>query len=118
MSSSCSQLLCFISPLSSLQTIANLGSAWPKFFVFAAVDLFSCRLLKKADVDAAAAAAATGATPAPVDLTPCYGFLPAQTDGYYLISFICFAIGVVWYCAFRKRVTQLGETEKKHWSCS
>jgi PAT family acetyl-CoA transporter-like MFS transporter 1 len=76
-----------------LNTISNLGSSWPKFLIFAAVDHFTCK-----------------------EKEGC-SFLSADTDGYYIVSAICFCIGMVWYSYFRKRMLQLGTIEKKHWSC-
>ena len=76
-----------------LNTVANMGGSWPKFFVFAAVDRFTCK-----------------------DDSPC-GILPAHTDGFYIVSALCFSVGVVWYFLFRRRVVQLGEVDKKLWSC-
>jgi PAT family acetyl-CoA transporter-like MFS transporter 1 len=98
-----------------LNTIANLGSSWPKFFVFAAVDLFTCKsTLTKTEADAT-----TNSTdPLPVESEPCYGVLARGMDGFYIISFICFAIGIAWYFTSRRRVLQLGAIDKKFWSCS
>lgn len=76
-----------------LNTISNLGSSWPKFFVFAAVDRLSC----KGDL-------------------PC-SWLPAHTDGFYIVSAISFCIGVTWFAFFRKRLLALGRVDKKLWSC-
>jgi len=78
-----------------LNTISNLGSSWPKFFVFAAVDLFSCQDEKK----------------------PCGAFAIGQVDGFYIVSAICFAYGIGWYFLMRKRLVQLGAIDKKYWSC-
>jgi PAT family acetyl-CoA transporter-like MFS transporter 1 len=78
-----------------LNTISNLGSSWPKFFVFAAVDLFSCNKESK----------------------PCGALAFGKTDGFYVVSAICFAYGVGWFLLMRKRMLQLGTIEKKHWSC-
>ena len=95
-----------------LNTLSNLGSSWPKFFVFAAVDLFTCKNKVAPTGDATASTTETS-------ISSCLGGLvPPGMDGFYIISFICFVIGTVWYFIFRKRVLQLGGTEKQYWSCS
>ena len=99
-----------------LNTLANLGSSWPKFLIFASVDLFTCKTAKLSDATTTTNGPAT--TETLIDDSPCYGIIPRGTDGYYIISFICFSIGVMWYFISRKRVLQLGATDKKYWSCS
>ena len=94
-----------------LNTVSNLGSSWPKFFVFAAVDLFSCKAGAGKDADTAGAAVGAGDS-------PCFGgLIPVGVDGYYVVCGISFVIGIVWFATFRKRAVALGEVDKKLWSC-
>lgn len=83
-----------------LNTISNLGSSWPKFFVFAAVDQFTCK----------EAAAGQGCQLGPITLPP-------GTDGFYVVSGVAVVIGLAWYATFRNRMLRLGTTEKSLWSC-
>lgn len=140
-----------------LNTISNLGSSWPKFFVFAAVDLFTCKATTTSSASSNVivmngttainatvgnlSLLSTGPTSAPpisistlmpdstvesdagvTDPSSCSIFggllsLPGGTDGYYIVSFVCFMIGVAWFMMCKRRVLRLGQTEKKKWSC-
>jgi PAT family acetyl-CoA transporter-like MFS transporter 1 len=75
-----------------LNTVANLGSTWPKFIVFAAVDMFTC---KKGDKCAV---------------------ISEGTDGYYVVSLIGLSIGIVWLALMRPHVVGLAVIPKKLWS--
>ncbi len=65
-----------------LNTIANLGGTWPKFFVLYLADLFT---VKDADVTNS-------------KLSLLSSFLGIQKlDGFYFIGVICVAFGILWF---------------------
>ena len=77
-----------------LNTLANLGNTWPKFFVFALVDEWTCKKGEKCGV---------------------WPWVTEGSDGYYSASWLCFFIGIVWYTTMSKKVLELGAVDKKVW---
>lgn len=75
-----------------LNTISNMGGAWPKVVIFWAVDWLSC----KEDVAC--------------------GIVPAHMDGYYIVVVISFVLGFIWFLSMYSRILKLGRIEKRWWS--
>jgi len=93
-----------------LNTLANLGSTWPKFFVFWLVDEWTCKNGKRGGSGEGAADGSTVGK----DLS-CLSYVREGSDGYYTVSLLCFGIGCAWFWFMRGRVLGLGELEKKAW---
>lgn len=91
-----------------LNTVANLGSTWPKIFVFALVDAWTCK------PSATDSHNGTSTDNGSSSESGC-GLVPRGMDGYYPAAGLCFAIGVVWYLLMRKRVLWLGATPRSAW---
>lgn len=85
-----------------LNTFTNLGGTWPKWFILKGVDFFtvaSCKL------PATALHAATKATECVSEhgkkmCKEAAGQCIIETDGYYIMSGLCMAFGVVFLVAF------------------
>ena len=81
-----------------LNTISNLGNAWPKPIVLYLTDLFTC---KKDSLD---------------NSFLCHTVLPTDIDGYYILSIGVTVLGAVWYVMMLKhRIVKLGNTDKSNW---
>ena len=90
-----------------LNTLANLGSTWPKFFIFWLVDEWTCKAAKRGGSSEEGSASGGG--------VGCLWYVSEGSDGYYSVSLFCFVIGCVWFWWMRSRVLGLGELEKRAW---
>ena len=93
-----------------LNTLANLGSTWPKFFIFWLVDEWTCKGGKRGGSGEAGSEAGSG-----LQGSKCLWYVSDGSDGYYSVSLLCFVIGCGWFWMMRGRVLGLGELEKKAW---
>lgn len=73
-----------------VNTIANFGSTWPKFFVLYLVDYAT---VKKCDD----------------------GHCEVLSDGFYAVSFACLSIAVCWFIWMRNRLLRLQSWDLKKW---
>jgi len=94
-----------------LNTLANLGSTWPKFFIFWLVDVWTCKGGKRGG-SSESEVSGDGSSGKDVH---CLWYVGEGSDGYYSVSLLCFAIGCLWFWFMRSRVLGLGELEKKAW---
>ncbi|KAL2914411.1 hypothetical protein HK105_205978 [Polyrhizophydium stewartii] len=84
-----------------LNTLSNLGGTWPKYFIFAAVDLFT-------DAPCSVADATSGATikcldePAKERCAALGGTCEMRADGYYAVNIACVVVGLATLLFFIK----------------
>ena len=76
-----------------VNTIANLGSTWPKFFVLYFVDLFTLKSSEEEEI-----------------LSP-----TAIQDGYFVVGSACVFFGICWFSIQRHKLLQLQSAELKVW---
>lgn len=105
--------------LTLLNTIANLGSAWPKFFVFVLIDWLTMQ-----QCAGATAPLPSGVVHCPLKqalegpLSPCAeagGTCKKRVDGFYLLSLSMIVVGVVVGHFLRKRLRELGAARADSW---
>lgn len=92
-----------------LNTLCNLGGQWPRYFVFLGVDAFT-----------RATCLDTGRSCATQDLrNECSGVCEVHRDGYYIMNFVCIAIGLLLYYGFIQRtMNNLQHLPTSSWRCT
>lgn len=79
-----------------MNTIANLGGTWPKFFVLWLVDLFTVKSCEPSE-----------------DGTEQQCTI--ERDGYYVMSIFCALYGVVWFILMRPRINAIQDLDTSVW---
>ncbi|KIK07384.1 hypothetical protein K443DRAFT_182209 [Laccaria amethystina LaAM-08-1] len=85
-----------------LNTFTNMGGTWPKWFVLIGVDLFSVAICRVPDAGMDVKVQATECV-SDHGKQLCHeinGICTTEQDGYYIVSAICMAFGVVFLLAF------------------
>lgn len=85
-----------------LNTFTNMGGTWPKWFVLKGVDLFSVAICQVPDAGMDVKVQATECV-SDHGKKLCHeinGICTTERDGYYIVSAICMAFGVVFLLAF------------------
>ncbi len=89
--------------LTLLNTFANLGSTWPRYFVLRAVEFFTIKEVKSVlEID-------ENGVEVERDVEN------MVRDGYYLTCLVCAVIGVVWLVRMRKILNWLEDIPKEQW---
>jgi PAT family acetyl-CoA transporter-like MFS transporter 1 len=88
-----------------VNTIANLGGTWPKFFVLYFVDL----LTWKPEAGTFASEDIQGN-----DLESMVN-ISIFNDGYYVVGLLCVCVGTIWYLFNYKTLLHLQSVELKVW---
>ena len=80
-----------------MNTIANLGGTWPKFFLLCLIDTLTVKECH---------------TPEGPD-----GKEVCETvrDGYFVMSIVCAFYGMLWYAFMRKRILGIQELDTSVW---
>jgi len=100
-----------------LNTVANLGGTWPKFFILLLVDMFS---------ESRCVSVSTGET-LPIDcrvktlLPKCLergGQCEREREGYFPVGFMCLLAGVVLYFFLRTTLRRLQALQESSWTLS
>eukprot|EP00475_Leptophrys_vorax_P013550 TRINITY_DN19921_c0_g2_i1.p1 TRINITY_DN19921_c0_g2~~TRINITY_DN19921_c0_g2_i1.p1 ORF type:complete len:300 (-),score=72.98 TRINITY_DN19921_c0_g2_i1:31-930(-) len=99
-----------------VNTIANLGGTWPKFFVLYLIDSLTVKpTMVQEEVEQEifeAAAAAAGAT---LSSSSSSAEGSIFQDGYYIVGLSCVCLGVVWFFMNYKTLLRLQSVELKVW---
>jgi hypothetical protein len=101
-----------------LNTVANFGAAWPRFFIMAAVDTFSdarCQLPgMSAEAFASAASCVTGAGKAACLATEGAKCVTVR-EGYFPVVCIGIGLGAALLLLFRKHLLPLQHAQESDW---
>ncbi|KAF8500426.1 acetyl-coenzyme A transporter 1-domain-containing protein [Russula emetica] len=85
-----------------LNTVSNLGSTWPRFFVLRAIDYFS---IASCEVDGDSASSITKGAECVSEegkamCIAAAGTCVMERDGYYITTGICLAVGLLFFVAY------------------
>ncbi|GAQ86199.1 MFS transporter, PAT family, solute carrier family 33 (acetyl-CoA transportor), member 1,ACATN, SLC33A1 [Klebsormidium nitens] len=110
--------------LTLLNTIANLGSAWPRFFIFVLIDWLTVQSCRGADPARAAELGVPLSCPSKPEsgiqntCVEAGGTCVKFVDGFYPLSLGLISVGVVVGLYFRKRLRDLEEAKADVWRVS
>jgi len=83
-----------------LNTFTNMGGTWPKWFILKGVDLFSIATCKVSNAAAIVPATECVSDHGKAHCKDIKGICVSERDGYYIVSAICLAFGVIFLVTF------------------
>jgi len=107
-----------------LNTVSNLGSAWPKPIVLTLTDLLTCTTTTTNTSTSTSTSDGSTEKSLPVTSTStsswaCSLGISVGTDGYYILSIACFVFGIVWYAMYlRHAVNRIGRMSRDRFTIS
>jgi MFS transporter, PAT family, solute carrier family 33 (acetyl-CoA transportor), member 1 len=101
--------------LTLLNTVANLGGTWPKFFILLLVDFFTERQCISATTGEILSinCAIKAMQPLCVEAG---GTCIKQREGYYPVGFFCITVGILLYFFLRKTLRRLQSLHDSSWT--
>lgn len=108
-----------------LNTIANLGSLGSKILVTSGIDMLTwrkCRTPVNLSSDGSGEDLGTCTIPSGEKNDPLCaaqgGECGYEIDGYYIMVFLCFGVGVVWWVLFKNALSELQSQKAEAWRVS